>query len=440
MYQSLFLIFLTAGLAVALNAEAVQLQLDRSSAVQRALYGNRDLRAARFAIEEAKGRTIDSGAWRNPSLNFTGASDFAFSDEGEYGWSIGLEQRFPVTGRLRVMRSIAQLEVQLAELEVQEAGHETALNVERAFDAILADDEQLALHREQIVLNRKLADFLARKIDRAEASPLDLTQLEVSLASLEQSVLRLERTRASHLAQFRQLLGLDLEQPMHVKPAMDTDMPDSLPEYTQAQLPEHLEYQLALQLSEIATEQTNLARAERWQDIAIELFYEEGLANNAIEDNFTGNIRVGAERERFLGVGLSIPLPVYNQNRGEIASRRARERQLTEQVAALGYRLLSRAALLRAEFIAVQQQLADYDAAVLVRAEQNLRDIESAYTGGLVDLTTVFRAQERVLELKLQRAELRATCQQILTQWRYATHADLHHTLIHDDHELENSH
>jgi len=402
------------------------LQLNRSSAVQRALHCNLDLKAARWSIEQAQGRTADVGALANPSLNVTGASDFAFSNEGEYGWSIGLEQKFPITDRLTRFANIASMEVQLAELEVLNAERRLAFEVERVIDAIQAIQADLALYREQVALNQRFADFLLKKIKRAESSPLDAGQARIAIAALDQKILKLERERRAQLVRLRELLGLSGELVIDiVTPPADLDNASPLPEYQRADLEQHPDYQLRQQLAAIATERTALARAARWADITVELFFEQGLANNAIEDPFTGNIRVGPEEENLLGVGLSIPLPLHNQNRGEVISRQARERQMNAELHALGFRLLNEAAGIRAEYQTAQAQLSAFEQEVLNQAQENLKQLENAYSLGQVDLIQVFRAQEGLLELKVDFAELHAESQRLITRWRYVTGANL---------------
>ncbi|WP_309383687.1 TolC family protein [Cerasicoccus frondis] len=424
MFNYTFLIFAVAC-AATLHAQASPpLIFNRESAVQRAVYGNRGLQAARYSVDQAQARTIDAGSLSNPSLNLTGASDFAFSNEGEYAWSIGLEQRFPVTDRLRRLRNIASLEVQLAELEIRDAERKVAYVVEQIFDSITLIDAELALYREQIALNQKFADFLQKKIDRAEASSLDLGQAKVAQAALNQKVLRLERERTGQLVHLREQLGLQLGQALDVD-TQSTDMPHVLPAFQQSDLADHPAYQLRMQLADIATEHTALAQAERWADIAVEIFYEQGLGNNALEDPATNNLYIGGEKEQFLGIGLSIPLPLHNQNRGEVISRRARERQLQAEAGALSFRLLNEAAELRDEYSEVEEQIEDYESAIMNQATGNLSQLEDAYALGQVDLTSVFRAQERLLELRVDFAMLEAERQGILTQWRYETGENL---------------
>lgn len=429
--------FSAALLAAQLNAQQqTPFELDRNTAVQRALHGNRDLRAARLSIEQAQGRTIDAGSLDNPSLNFTGSSDFAFSNEGEYGWSIGLEQSFPITDRLKRLENIATLEVQLAELEVRNAERQLALKVERLLDGLYFIDANLALHEEQIALNQRFADFLEKKIERAEASSLDLGQVKVSLAALNQKVLQLQRSRAVKMVQLRGFLGLDSQQPITIAPPRHDGYEDTgLPEFKQSLLEDHPAYILHQQLAKLATEKTELARAERWEDIAVEVFFEQGLANNAMEEPFTGNVRVGPERERFLGIGLSIPLPLNNQNRGEIVSRQARVRQLDAELDALAFRLQNEATGIRSEFETVQAQLEKYEQTVLTQAEKNLNELENAYSIGQLDLTAVFRAQERLLDLKVDFAQLNAERQSLITRWRYVVGSNIPEPLKSDTNE-----
>ena len=88
-----------------LVAEA--LTVSKEQAVVRALQQNPALNAARTTIDRAEGNRQQAGRWANPELSIDYATDRTFNDEGEYGYSVGFEQRFPVTNRLRLQKSIA---------------------------------------------------------------------------------------------------------------------------------------------------------------------------------------------------------------------------------------------------------------------------------------------------------------------------------------------
>ncbi|MFQ3242800.1 MAG: outer membrane protein TolC, partial [Lentimonas sp.] len=109
------------SLAFALIAQAIvsglsaePLRLTKAQAVAQALQANAGLMAARTTIDRAQGNFRQAGRWSNPELSLDYTTDQTFNNEGEYGFALGLQQRFPVTNRLRMQKAIAHDEIELA--------------------------------------------------------------------------------------------------------------------------------------------------------------------------------------------------------------------------------------------------------------------------------------------------------------------------------------
>ena len=385
--------------------------LTRSGAIQLSLQRNLDLQAARYAIQRAEAASIDEGALPNTKINVSSASDFAFNNEGEHMWSVGLSQQFPVTGRLRWLRSLAVQEIALAKIEVQVAELELAAKVATVFDALEANLAEVQLLNQQLTLNLSFQQFLQIKVKRAEASSLDIRQAQLVAAALRQKTERLERRRAQMLADLKRLLAIESDEALEL--AKDpTSLPQELPIYQRDALVSHPDFALKQQFATIASTRSDLALARRWSDIAVELFFQEA---HVIDEP------IGIEQERFLGIGVSIPLPLQDRNRGQIESNRQYELQIDLELKAMVFRLLNEAESLRVSYLDVQDQIENYGSKLLAPAETNLAELEQAYGAGLIDLTEVFRAQERLLDLRLELLELKTERASLLTQWRATT-------------------
>lgn len=407
----LIVFLLAASVAYPDEVEEPLPPLTRSGAIQLALQRNLDLQAARFAIRRAVAAAVDAGALPNPEISLSGASDFAFNNEGEYAWSMGLSQQFPITGRLRTLRSLAEQEIELAKAEIRLAELELAASVARVCDALQAVSLEMQLLEEQQTLNATFEEFLQTKVRRAEASSLDVRQARLASSALDQRLARSERQRAELLSELRLLLAMQTDELLTIAEPVES-WPEALPVFTREDLTGHPALALKQQFAVIAGIQSDLATAERWGDITVQVFFEE---------EYGVDEPVGFERERFFGIGVSIPLPLHNRNRGAIESSRLRERQIEAELRATEYRLLSRAEALRGLYLNLQQQIQSYRRELIAPAEASLAEIEDAFQTGLVDLTDVFRAQERLLDLRLELLELKAERSELLTQWKTST-------------------
>jgi cobalt-zinc-cadmium efflux system outer membrane protein len=393
------------------------LKLTSQGAVALALQKNQSLQAARSAINEAGAYSQYAGRLDNPEINLGYASDRAFNDEGEQSYSIGFEQRFPITNRLKLLKNVSAIEVKLAETELLNQQRLLIRDVESSMALIASLDKQLSLLSGMIRLQEEFAAFMEKQIDAGEASTLALNQVRVALFSIKQEIENRTKERNRALGDLRSLLGLEPNRKLEVL-ADSIQMP-TLPEmeaFNLDDLKQHPEYQLRALLADIAQEQTNLAKASRWADIAVEIFFEEEKSVDEPE---------GLGRDRFFGIGVSIPLPLRSNYRGEVEASRFREKQIYHEMNAMSLQLQNDAEALRSNAAAAYKQASSYKESALKLVEQNHKDINAAYAAGLVDLGEVFRVQEQHLNIQTAQLDLWHELEQILIEWRAATARNL---------------
>jgi cobalt-zinc-cadmium efflux system outer membrane protein len=416
-YKLLLTVLLILYAPLAHADPAGELQLTSQDAVALALDKNKSLLAARTAIAEASAYSKYAGKLDNPELRLVYASDRAFNDEGEQAYSIGFEQRFPITNRLKLLKNVSAMEVKLAEAELRNQRRLLVRYVESAVDRISSLDERLTLLVEVIELQDSFATFLENRIENGEASTLDLNQVRVTRFSVKQDIQKLTKQRHEGLGSLRSLLGVAPTVEIAIVPESSAmaSLP-AMPVLSLEMLQSHPEYQFKALLAEMAQKQTVLAKAERWADIAVEIFFEEERGVDAPN---------GLGSDRFFGIGISIPLPIHDQNRGEIEAGRVREKKIRQEMSYVRLRLQNEADTLRRKAEATYRQAATYKESAVNLVEQNLEDINRAYASGLVDLGEVFRVQEQRLTIKTAQLELWHELKQILIEWEAATARNL---------------
>ncbi len=181
--------------------------LTAEAAVREALAANRDLQAARFAIEVARGGLLQAGRLENPELELLYADDFAFKSEGERMGSVGFAQSLPVTARLSRETDVAGREVAIAEAEVRDFVRELVAAVQSAFYSVRALEEQLGVNDQLVASVRDVENATARRLAVAEASPAEVSLLRIERLRLEQDAQRLIRERDVAAAALARLLG-----------------------------------------------------------------------------------------------------------------------------------------------------------------------------------------------------------------------------------------
>ena len=392
---------------------AAPLSLSKEQAVARALQRNPALNAARTTIDRARGNRQQAGRWANPELSIDYATDQSINDEGEYGYSVGFEQRFPVTNRLRLQKSIAQDEIELAVAEVANQVRLLTLEVETSVAAATALEAQIELRHERLQLNRKFAAFMESRVQAGEVSSVETNQVQIELYEVEQEQQELSNALLLELAKLKQLIGANVDAELSL--THQFELPATQPQLaslTQESLMQHPEYRMKALLSGISDKRVSVAKAERWADIAVRVFFDE---EHSVDDPS------GLGTDRFFGVGVSIPLPLLDRKQGAILASRAEQRQLKYELERVGLEVRSEAHTQATLAVSLYQQARDYDQHLTKLVEKNLIEIKSAYGAGQINLVELFRSQQQGLRVQSAQLTKLHDFEQAIIRWKAAT-------------------
>jgi outer membrane protein, heavy metal efflux system len=381
-----------------------ELTLTSVSAVQLALAQNHELQAARFLVLEAEARTRNAGKLPNPELE----TEFAGGRNFDGRIEIGFTQRFPLTARLRLARTLSELEVELARLETAARENRLAADVQIAVVELIAAREALTLSEQQLGFARAFSESQSAQAREGSSSSLDAGQSRLAVRELEVQLAasRVEETEAS--ARFATLLGVSAETAL-ILPAT-LELP-SMPLTAQAsgRRPD-------LRLAELAVEAGDagiaLARTAKWEDIGVGVFVEGERSRDE-----SGR----RDREGLLGVRVSVPLPLWQKGDSQIAEKRASRDRFARQLEAF------KLAVSNETVSAFRAMSARYEAARSLTAEllpavrQQLVEAEAARARGEIDSQPVFRAREQLIANERAALETRKAFHLARIQWLTAT-------------------
>lgn len=325
-YYSTLLKIAAALCAAGVASPVCAADLSLEGAVQAALMGNRDLVAARFAVKKAEGRLRQAGLLPNPEIEFNGFSDFVASTEGEGEFVVGLHQELPLTSRLSLAREISRVGVAEALREV------------RNYERLLISRVQALYVRAQGARLRASAAGTA-KSDAAQSAELAATRLSAGQGTLAESALaRVEEQRwgtvstsaateaETLLLDLKTALGLSADQPLTLSQSLDSALQTLQSRAGQTHPSYRPDVELALLALDRAGAETRLAKASAWEGIRVGVEYMQDRGVDA-----PGGIDTGY----FLGVKVSLPLPVWDQKKGEIQALQAAEEERAARVRAL---------------------------------------------------------------------------------------------------------
>lgn len=388
--------------------------LTPESAVTTALAQNRDLAAARFVIRQAEGRLKQAGLWPNPDFEISHQNDVAFENAGENNFSAGFRQRFPITGRIAKAKAVARVDVAQAVAEVR--------NQERLLAGeVLARARELLVLREQLQANQEIQDTLNKlaTVSEQRAKVAEVSEADVNLARLELQKAQLSRQLLLNQQEvattaLNQLLGREPKTPLAISGQPPVELPaDMSGDAVQRAVSQRPDRQLAALSIHRAAADIRLARAEKWEDWSV------GFDYTREDQSFSAPI--GHKLDNFLGLSVSIPLPLWNHNQGRIAEAQATQDRSTAELSALDLRIATEVRTAGDRLRRLADILRQYREESLKLSEQNVALTQKGYSEGLVSITAVIQAQQQFIELRLTYLATLAEFERALTDWQTAT-------------------
>lgn len=146
-------------------------------------------------------------------------------------------------GRLRNNKAAADFNAQTAQVEVEKAANDVALNVASYYLQVLAASEQIEISRVQVAQTKAQYDITKRKVDVGALPELNLAELESQLATDSSNFIAAETTFDQNVLLLKALLNMDMAAPFNV----DTPPVESIPLEPLSELQPDYVYKLALE-------------------------------------------------------------------------------------------------------------------------------------------------------------------------------------------------
>lgn len=387
-----FKIFSLITLLAAASAFGISLE----STVQTALLNNRDLQAAHHALWKAKGRLAQAGKWPNPELEITGLSDVVFRNEGAGAFTVGLAQTFPLTARLSLARDAARVDVLRALREIR--NRERLLIAEvRATGIEILESKARAQTLENLLAAAQKASSLAE--ERLAAGQGSLAEKSLSLVSQRRIANELDSARlAQNLAsmKLKTLLGLGANDPLELSGTLE----NTIHQLSSASSPTSI-YRPDVDLLALEEEKAGieiaLARAEVWEGIRIGIQYAYDQNTDEPE---------GLGTDNFIGLSVSIPLPVWDQKKGVVEERTALRDETRARLRAAKLDIENALSSVLCRVALIRSRLAAFDTQTLEPVSKSVEEMTTAFESGRVDMRDLFTVREKLGELRLERITL----------------------------------
>lgn len=290
---------------------AAEQTLTLEQSIAAAIESDPGLRAAGAGVDAALGSRRQARARSNPELgveveNFNGRDDLRGFDGAETTFT--LSQQVDLGGQRRARIRVAERDLHGAELDRVIRGLDLVRDVQAAYYDALAAQERVAIERERLATAEALNVSVARRVSAARDPLMAGARAEASLAEARIALARAEAEARSARQRLASLTGIP--EGFSLTP-FDFTLPQ-MSDHDHALSDDDPDLARAAAERDRASATVSLERSSAWANPELTVGYRR------FEDR---------DGDGAFVAGFSIPLGVFNQNRGAIERARAEQRR-----------------------------------------------------------------------------------------------------------------
>lgn len=336
---------------------------------------NLDLAAARMQRAVAQAGIRIAAERPNPTVSFSAARDTPHE-------SAFFDQPLEVWGQRGRRIDQAKQELSLTEIEIGTTQREVRKNIREAYYSAALAQSFTAEQSRITDLAHRLRDIAKARFDAGDIPQLEVMQADVEVAKADAD---LEVTRQEEKVAFSKLSALlnepsstqwDLASPLETGPGTVT-----VSDIVQRAIGANYEILHLQQEANVERSKASLLRAERLPEVSVEA---------GADFNSPPEFQTGARGQ------LTIGVPIFNRNQGELAQSAANLQALEAQLIAKKRMVTGDVESAFFDLVSKQTQVSLYHDRVLPAARQLESLAEESYRAGRANILEVLNAQKDV--------------------------------------------
>ena len=343
------------ALQTAATAPATPLSLTK--AIELALEGSPEVAAATRQWEATEGQVLQGRARPNPELAYS--LEDARSRTRTQSWQLNLPVE--LGGKRAARTKAAEKSREQAQAQLNELKAALRANVAAAYFDVLTAQERLVLAKDSVALAKSSTDTVAKRVAAGKVSPVEESKARVAEAGIRVELAQAASEQRNALSRLFALLG-KIEAPFTVLEGKAENLP---PVPKLADLQSLISSSPAVVLARIAVDRRKdlpaLEHRKPVQDITVS----------------AGIQRSNETQRNILLFGVSVPLPVFDRNQGNLLEALKLEDKARDELQGATVRLLS-------EVAQAQERLYTIAAEVQLLRQDVLPGAKSAYDAATI--------------------------------------------------------
>ena len=351
--------------------------LTLDAAIRLALADNPDIRVLGADIASARGEVTTAKTWQNPEISVApGFKKVRDPSTTEFHGDFGVEQTFEWPGKRALRRAVAEKNVGVRQLALAGFRSQLAIQVRRAYFTLLATRDVVALRRQRLTLAKSFVDAAKKKVEGGYAPEFEATKAEVEVVTAQKSLREAQAWQDAARVALNALMGRMPTEPLTVAGTLGDSvvLPNqfTLLEKALAQNP-------AVKVQEAQAERTGLSL--------------QSIRRSRLPDFKVGPSVEYTRNEQIVGFGLSLPLPLWDKKRGEIATATAEQEKALAELEKLRREILRDVTTAAQNLTSATDSLAFYTPALRDKLKAALDAATQSYSEGRMPLLLYLESQ-----------------------------------------------
>ena len=331
--------------------------LSLTKAIELALEGNPEVAAATRQFEATEGQVLQGRARPNPELAYS--LEDARSKTRTQSWQLNLPVE--LGGKRAARTKAAEKTREQAQAQLSELQATVRANVAAAYFDVLTAQERLVLARDSAALAKSSTDTVSKRVAAGKVSPVEESKARVAEAGVRVELAQAASEQRNALSRLFALLGR-IDAPYTVLEGKAENLP-SVPSL--ADLQPLISSAPGVVLARIEVDRrkalTALEQSKRVPDVTVSV----------------GMQRSNETQRNVLLFGVSVPLPIFDRNQGNLLEALKLEDKARDELQAASVRLHS-------EVAQGQERLSTITAEVQSLQQDVLPGAKSAYDAATI--------------------------------------------------------
>ncbi len=340
-------------------------------AVNIAIQNNPLIKSKKHKVEAAKGKIKQAKLMPNPIVNLV-AEEAPTNEIGlnESQNMVSLSQKLEIGGKRGLRTEAAKKEKNILGLDVQTAIWNITAKTKKAFFDLLTEQDELNLAKKNVEIAMGLKNLSDKRFEAGEISKLVVLKADVELSNAKINVVEAERNMFDATRRLQTIMGTIGTPLQKLVPIPVTDMPllklERLKEL-------FLKYYPALQAQKSIVNLSLLrvkeAKREMIPDIDLSIGYK----------------RLSATDDDTIQAGISLPLPFFNRNQGNIIAARELSHKAKDDEVYARNELLLQLDNAFSMYASTRELVRSFIDTIIPQAEESLKISKQGYEHGEFD-------------------------------------------------------